>query len=195
MTHYMQSKQAWITFPKELTRAETIFSAFGAAWVTMTETLTKAGTFSETSYPSVRRTMNATLTLGNEINERAGKIIHDWPAKLLAVYLNIDYIGDKKKKKPQNKGAEDGVSKKQSKKKKKDDAYSDDEEEVAKKKKHHHHHHSHANGKPVIEEPRDPWEFRDLVDVLKADRKRIGGVEFDLTMMTEDLRKLAVAAI
>jgi len=194
LTLYLQSRSAWFESmdPKEAERVARAFTAFGCAWVCLADKLNELGSFSENNYPSVRSAVNATITVGNEVNEKVGKKMSDWPAKLEAIWTGNEYAGDKKKKqqKPED-GDASGGSKKKSKKKSQDDDEDDDAGAGGKKKK---------GGKkpaaPVDEAlPANPWDFEDSIARLKADRKQIGGSLFDIAVMSEEMRlKLAVAA-
>ncbi|KAI9335072.1 hypothetical protein BDR26DRAFT_866148 [Obelidium mucronatum] len=187
ITIYLQTKTSWVTSIKDASRVEQVFTAFGCAWVATATHLTELGSFSENVYPSVRNAVNTTLAIGNEFNERAGKVLSDWPAKLEAVWTGTEYAGDKKKKpKPV---AEEAPKKK---KKAKDGFESDEDEDDKKKKK------KSAAKKTVVsnEPPANPWDFEEAIARLKADRKQIGGNQFDIASMTEEMReKLAIAAV
>ncbi|KAJ3078778.1 hypothetical protein HK100_010617, partial [Physocladia obscura] len=189
LTIFLQTKSAWISSPNDAVRAQAIFAAYGAAWIGVAEHLTELGSFGENSYPSVRCAVNTALNFGNETNEKAGKKLSDWPAKLEAVWTGTEYVGDKKKKKPANAGGNNDEPKKKSKKKK-DDFGSDEDEDSGKKKK------AGKKSTVVVEEaPSNPFDFEECITRLKADRKQIGGTQFDIETFTEDMKqKLAVAA-
>ncbi|KAJ3031908.1 UNVERIFIED_CONTAM: hypothetical protein HDU68_010867 [Siphonaria sp. JEL0065] len=189
ITIYLQTKNSWVMSVKDAARVEAVFTAFGCAWVATAAHLTELGVFNENSYPSVRNAVNTTMAIGNEFNERVGRVLSDWPAKLESVWTGTEYAGDKKKKKAANNGGSDEAPKK--KKKAKDGFESDDDETEKKKKK------KPAKTTAVSDEsPADPWDFEAAIARLKADRKQIGGNQFDIAAMSDELReKLAIAAI
>ncbi|KAJ3350721.1 hypothetical protein HDU83_009449 [Entophlyctis luteolus] len=188
LTIFFQTKTAWLK-SKDANRAAAIFCAFGAGWITVAERLTELGSFGENAYPSVRCAVNATLAFGNEVNEASGKKISDWPAKFESVWTGNEYAGDKKKK-PQAVNNDD-AKKKASKKKKNDEFGSDDEDDGGKKKK---------GAKKATAAPAaaavvmNPWDFEECIARLKGERKQIGGSEFDIDSMSEEMKlKLVVA--
>ncbi|KAJ3407917.1 hypothetical protein HDU80_007375 [Chytriomyces hyalinus] len=190
LTMYMQSKNTWVTSTKHSTRAANAFTAYGCAWVCVAEKLNDLGLFVENSYPSVRCAVNSTLAVGNELNEKVGHKMSDWPAKLEAIWTDTPYAGEKKKPYV-NENADTGAKKKS--KKKKGEEYDDEDEEAGGKKRKG----SKKSGSPATtqSEPANPWDFEEAIARLKEDRKQIGGSDFDIAVMTEDLRaKLAVAA-
>ncbi|ORY50087.1 hypothetical protein BCR33DRAFT_734799 [Rhizoclosmatium globosum] len=184
ITLYIQKNQSWITQQQQPTddaefqkRAVAVFSAFGVAWCDVAEVLMEAGVFNEQTYPSVR----------------------DWPAKLEAIYTQTVYAGNKsQKKKAVVNSGDDDVPNKKKEKKKKDEEEGEDEDDKKKKKHHHHHHHHHhhAHGKPEEEHQIDPWDFEDLMELLRVDPKHVQEPTDTTALQTEEMRqKLAVAAL
>ncbi|KAJ3110876.1 hypothetical protein HDU96_006181 [Phlyctochytrium bullatum] len=177
LTLYLRSKDAWFDI-KDKPRVEEAFRTFGAAWVASAEKLAALGALNENSYPSIRTVMQVAMTLGNQLNERAGARMGDWPAKLESVWTGNEYEGEKKKR------GDDDEGKKKKKGAKKGEAEEDDDKKKSKKEI-----------KAAAAANASPWDFEVAFDKLKAGRKQVGGTEFDIALWTDEQRlKMAVTA-
>ncbi|KAJ3097351.1 hypothetical protein HDU97_004929 [Phlyctochytrium planicorne] len=176
LTLYLRSKEAWFDI-KEKPRVEEAFKTFGAAWVATSERLSALGIFNENAFPSIRTIIAITMTIGNNLNERSGKVISKWPAKLESIWTGNEFEDDKKAR--QN----DNADKKKKKKK------GEEEEEADEKKK------GRKAAKAEKEANASPWDFEIAFAALKGSRKQVGGNEFDIALWPEEQRaKFAITA-
>ncbi|KAJ3334085.1 hypothetical protein HDU76_011609 [Blyttiomyces sp. JEL0837] len=176
LTLYLKTKQSWFT-AKDQKRVADVFNAFGAAWISTAEKLNALASFSENYLPSVRTVVNTAIAIGTSLNEKAPKKISNWPEKLESVWTGNPMLGEKPKR--ENHNEDDDGEKKKGKKGKKGE-----EEEDAKGKK----------GAKKVEAPHSPYDFEDAIDKLKADRKQIGGNQFDIAVMPENERESLMVA-
>ncbi|KAJ3219496.1 palmitoyltransferase for Vac8p [Dinochytrium kinnereticum] len=156
-----------------LSAAQESFKAFGTAWVATSENLAALGVLNESHFPSVRTTMAVALALGNQINQRFEEKISQWPEKLWSVWTGDEFEGDRKKKSVEE---DEGKKKKDAKK-----GEVDAEEDYKKKKK--------RPKRAVKDANAPPWDFEEALLALKADRKQIGGAEFDIAAWSEGPRE------
>ncbi|KAJ3064141.1 hypothetical protein HDU98_000137 [Podochytrium sp. JEL0797] len=192
ITIYLQTNHSWVKDALANPKVAKMFSAYGCAWVQVAEKLMEFGSFNENQYPSVRCAVQMTLHLGGELNAMVAKPMSDWPAKLECVWTGAPYAGDKKKK---EKTSDDAPKKKSGKAKKHDDFESDEDDDAAAKKKKKHAKKAAAAASATEAVPSNPWDFEEACSKLKGDRKSLGGAEFDIAVMTEEMRvKLSVAA-
>ncbi|KAI8852274.1 hypothetical protein BC829DRAFT_385582 [Chytridium lagenaria] len=166
LTIYIRSKDAWFDI-KDKPRVEEVFKSFGNAWIATSERLSALGLFNENTFPSVRTVIAVTVAIGNQLNERFGQKISQWPEKLFEgdakKKMEDDHMIKKKKKGSKKTGEEDAV-------------------EGVKKKG------GRKAAKAEKEANLSPWDFVAAMTTLKGGRKQVGGCDYDIAQWGEEQR-------
>ncbi|KAI8851583.1 hypothetical protein BC829DRAFT_386371 [Chytridium lagenaria] len=166
LTIYIRSKDAWFDI-KDKPRVEEVFKSFGNAWIATSERLSALG--------FVRTVIAVTVAIGNQLNERFGQKISQWPEKLVCVWTGNEFEGDAKKK------MEDDHMIKKKKKGSKKTGEEDAVEGVKKKG-------GRKAAKAEKEANLSPWDFVAAMTTLKGGRKQVGGCDYDIAQWGEEQR-------